>query len=54
MQVAELPALRPLVLVLKGILKESGLNDASKGGLSSFSLANLAAASLQEDAKVTC
>jgi DNA polymerase sigma len=52
-QAAEYPALRPLVLVLKCVLGQAGLNDASKGGLSSFALANMALASLQEDAKVS-
>lgn len=51
-QAAEYPALRPVVLVLKCILGQAELNDASKGGLSSFALANMAVASLQEDAKV--
>jgi DNA polymerase sigma len=51
-QAGEFPALRPLVLVLKCVLGQAGLNDASKGGLSSFALANMALASLQEDAKV--
>ncbi len=51
-QVAQYPALRPLVLALKGLLREASLNDVSAGGLSSFSLALMAIASLQEDAKV--
>jgi DNA polymerase sigma len=51
-QAGEFPTLRPLVLVLKCVLGQAGLNDASKGGLSSFALANMALASLQEDLKV--
>ena len=51
-QAGEFPALRPLVLVLKCVLGQAGLNDASKGGLSSFALANMVLASLQEDLKV--
>lgn len=33
-----MPALRPLVLVAKGFLRQRGLNDAAKGGLGSFAL----------------
>jgi len=39
--------LRPLVLVLKSILKQSNLGDVSTGGLGSWSLANMAIAHLQ-------
>jgi non-canonical poly(A) RNA polymerase PAPD5/7 len=36
-----LPALRPLVLVVKALLKDAGLNDAGSGGLSSYGLINM-------------
>ncbi|KAG6840898.1 hypothetical protein C0991_003359 [Blastosporella zonata] len=35
---AKMPALRPLVLLLKGFLRQRKLNDASKGGLGSYAL----------------
>jgi DNA polymerase sigma len=38
--------LRPLVLVLKSILKQNGLGDVSMGGLGSWSLANMIIANL--------
>jgi len=37
-----MPALRPLVLVLKALLREHRLNVVWHGGLSSFSLLNMA------------
>lgn len=43
------PVLRPLVLVLKSILKQSNLGDVSTGGLGSWSLANMAIAHLQAE-----
>ncbi len=52
LQVEHWPALRPLVLVIKSLLKANGLNDVSTGGLGSFALANMALAHLQEEAKV--
>ncbi|GLB43674.1 putative cid1 family poly A polymerase [Lyophyllum shimeji] len=36
-----MPALRPLILVIKGFLRQRKLNDASKGGLGSYPLACL-------------
>ncbi|KAG6901977.1 hypothetical protein C0995_006076 [Termitomyces sp. Mi166 len=36
----QIPALRPLVLLLKGFLRQRKLNDASRGGLGSYALAN--------------
>ena len=50
---ARWPALRPLVLVVKSLLKANGLNDVSTGGLGSFALANLALAHLLEEAKAS-
>lgn len=44
---ASLPMLRPLVLVLKQLLLQRGLNDAYTGGLSSYALTIMAAALLQ-------
>ena len=38
--------------LIGAVLGQAGLNDASKGGLSSFALANMVLASLQEDLKV--
>ncbi|KAG6826112.1 hypothetical protein H0H92_001096 [Tricholoma furcatifolium] len=35
---AKMPALRPLVLLLKGFLRQRNLNDAAKGGLGSYAL----------------
>ena len=52
LQVNQRPALRPLVLVVKSLLKASGLNDVSTGGLGSFALANMVVAHLQEEQKV--
>ena len=48
----EWPALRPLVLVLKALLKDAALNDVSTGGLSSFTLANMVLAHLLEETEV--
>ncbi|MEW5298464.1 MAG: hypothetical protein WDW36_001585 [Sanguina aurantia] len=45
--VEQLPPLRPLVLVLKACLKEAGLNEVFTGGISSYSLVQLAIAHLQ-------
>ncbi|KAG5641331.1 hypothetical protein DXG03_005488 [Asterophora parasitica] len=38
---AQMPALRPLILVMKGFLRHRKLNDASKGGMGSYALACL-------------
>ena len=38
-----------MVLVLKSLLKEQGLNDVSTGGLSSFTLANMVLAHLHQE-----
>jgi hypothetical protein len=46
-QVRALPPLRPLVLAAKALLKEAGLNEVFTGGLSSYSLLNMAVAHLQ-------
>jgi len=46
-QVTALPPLRPLVLTAKALLKEAGLNEVFTGGLSSYSLFNMAVAHLQ-------
>ncbi len=43
----ELPALRPLVLVLKLLLREHHLNDVASGGLGSWALANMVMAHLK-------
>ena len=48
-QVQEWPALRPLVVVLKTLLKDNRLNEVSTGGLSSFALANMVLAHLLEE-----
>ena len=40
-QVQAMPPLRPLVLVLKALLKQYNLNEARKGGLSSYCLLNM-------------
>ena len=53
-QVQARPALRPLLFVLKALLKKHGLNDVSTGGLGSFALANMVVAYLQEAEKVRC
>lgn len=45
------PALRPLVLVLKSLLKQHGLNEVATGGLGGYSLANLVLGHLQEEQK---
>jgi DNA polymerase sigma len=49
MQVRALPPLRPLVLVIKAMLKEAGLNEVFTGGLSSYSLVNMVVAHLQAE-----
>ncbi|KAG5638493.1 hypothetical protein H0H81_012298 [Sphagnurus paluster] len=36
-----MPALRPLILLMKGFLRQRNLNDASKGGMGSYALACL-------------
>ena len=41
-KLTEYPALRPILLVLKKILRAHGLNDASQGGLCSYALFHLA------------
>jgi hypothetical protein len=48
-QVQALPPLRPLVLVIKAMLKEAGLNEVFTGGLSSYSLVNMVVAHLQAE-----
>jgi hypothetical protein len=48
-QVRALPPLRPLVLVIKAMLKEAGLNEVFTGGLSSYSLVNMVVAHLQAE-----
>lgn len=40
-QVQAMPPLRPLVLVLKALLKQHGLNEPRLGGLSSYCLLNM-------------
>jgi non-canonical poly(A) RNA polymerase PAPD5/7 len=50
-QVRSFPPLRPLVLVLKTYLKAANLNDVASGGLSSYSLTNMAIAHLQVELK---
>jgi hypothetical protein len=42
-----LPALRPLVLVVKLLLREHHLNDVASGGLGSWALANMVMAHLR-------
>jgi DNA polymerase sigma len=49
LQVSALPPLRPLVLVIKAMLKEAGLNEVFTGGLSSYSLVNMVVAHLQAE-----
>ena len=46
-RVAEFPELRPLVLVLKHLLKTHGLDDASTGGCGGYLLVSLAVAHLK-------
>ena len=46
-RVAEFPELRPLVLVLKKLLKTHGLDDASTGGCGGYLLVSLAVAHLR-------
>ncbi|BDA45508.1 probable terminal nucleotidyltransferase 4B at N-terminal half [Coccomyxa sp. Obi] len=48
---ARRPALRPLTLLIKAMLKVLGLGDVSQGGLGSFSVANMVIAHLQEEEK---
>ncbi|KAG6812881.1 hypothetical protein H0H93_013613 [Arthromyces matolae] len=38
--ISQMPALRPLVLLMKTFLLQRGLNNASRGGLGSYALAN--------------
>jgi DNA polymerase sigma len=45
--VRRLPPLRPLLLVLKALLREAGLNEVFSGGLSSYSLFSMVLAHLQ-------
>ena len=45
-QVVALPPLRPLVLVVKAVLKEAGLNEVFRGGLSSYCTTLMAIAHL--------
>lgn len=52
-QVEEEPALRPLVLCAKAFLKGQGQMDTVSGGLSTFSVALMAIAHLQELRKVS-
>ena len=49
-----LPALRPLVLGAKALLKEAGLNEVFTGGLSSYSVFNMAVAHLQVRVLCVC
>lgn len=51
-QQAAFPALRPLVLALKALLRGARLADVSQGGLGSFALALMVIAHLQEEEKV--
>jgi hypothetical protein len=46
---AALPPLRPLVLLLKVLLKQASLNEVFSGGLSSWSLINMVVAHLQAE-----
>lgn len=46
-RLVDFPAMRPLVLLLKCLLKQRGLNDVATGGLGSFSLANMVLCYLQ-------
>lgn len=46
LQQQDFKVLRPLVLVLKSILKQNSLGDVSIGGLGSWSLANMVIAHL--------
>jgi DNA polymerase sigma len=46
LQQQDFSALRPLVVVLKSILKQNGLGDVAFGGLGSWSLANMVIAHL--------
>jgi hypothetical protein len=50
--VSKYPALRPVHLVLRALLKERKLNDVATGGLSSYSLCNMVVAHLLEAEKV--
>lgn len=52
LQVAEYPPLAPLVLVLKVYLRSCGLNEVANGGISSFSLTNMALAHLMDELRV--
>jgi DNA polymerase sigma len=51
-QASAYPPLTPLVLVLKVYLRSCGLGEVMNGGLSSFSLTNMALAHLMEELKV--
>jgi DNA polymerase sigma len=44
---AKMPALRPLILVVKGFLSQRGLNDASKSGLGSYAVILMSISFLQ-------
>lgn len=44
---ARYPPLRPLVLLLKGLLLQRGVNDVATGGLGSFTLTNMVIAHFQ-------
>lgn len=44
---AKMPALRPLVMVLKGFLRQRNLNSAASSGLSSYALICMAISFLQ-------
>lgn len=48
-QVSLVPALRPLILVVKAVLKEAGLNEVFSGGLSSYSTTLMVMAHLQAE-----
>lgn len=52
-QVKKEPTLRPLILTIKALLSQKGLMNPFTGGLSSFALALMAIAHLQELRKVS-
>lgn len=43
----KMPALRPLILVVKGFLSQRDLNNAGNGSLSSYSIINMCISFLQ-------
>lgn len=44
---AQMPALRPLILVVKGFLSQRSLNDASQSGLGSYAVTLMCISFLQ-------